>query len=89
MAKDEGELFPGAKFGQPVPAEKAVARDDQILPIQFDEPEECSSRRGDLSVGQAFAVSIDDASVEGTCMEIDTGVVSMSLVVESHGGLLA
>ncbi|KXJ04728.1 hypothetical protein AC249_AIPGENE5433, partial [Exaiptasia diaphana] len=88
VPEHEMDFFVGAEIGEPIPTEKTLAGDDEIVSERFDEIEKGVRSSASLSVEHLFPVGIEDAGVERSSVEIDSGVVSMLLGVKSHGGLL-
>jgi len=77
-------MFRLAQVGQPVPAEEALASDDQTVPIGRDRLEESSRLGGHFLVPDGGAAVVKDAQVHCPGVQIDPAVESVHLVVETH-----
>ena len=76
-----------AQVSEPVPAEEALAADDQVVAEGLDEVEKGPRAAWRLTVEEDSAVGVKDTGVHGPGVQVDTGVVPVLLGVESHGGL--
>jgi len=74
MAEDEWDLFAGTEVGEPVPGEHALGGDDEVLTERFDGAKEGAGRGPDLLVEAGLTLGIEDAEVEGTCVQVDAAV---------------
>ena len=88
VAQHEGDAFRGAQVREPVPREHALGRHDQIVPVRGHDLEECLRRRWHVAVHQRLAGRVEDADVHRLHVEIDSALVLMLPVVESHSALL-
>ncbi len=77
-----------AQVGQPVPAEQALAADDQPVAVGCDRLQESALLGRHFLVQDDQASLVEDAQVHGPGVQIDATVESVLLVVESHHGLL-
>ena len=84
VAQDEDEAFGGAQIREPVPRKHALGRHDQIVPVRRDDLEERLRRRFHIPVHQHLASGVENADVHGLHVEIDSAIVAMLTVVESH-----
>jgi hypothetical protein len=87
VAQDEGDLLDVAQVGQPVPAEQALAADDEVVATRRDGFEEGTGLGGQVFVHDDLAGVVEDAQVHGPGVQIDAAVESMLLGVETHGKL--
>jgi hypothetical protein len=70
------------------PREHALDRHDQILPVRGDDLEERLRRRWHIAMHEHLAGRVQDADVHRLHVEIDSAIVAMLTVVESHAVLL-
>ena len=88
VAQDEGNVLLGAQVRQPVPAEHALHADHDAVAVGSDALEQCLGVARQIVVENDCAGTIENANVHGPCMQVDAGIKSVGLVVESHHGLL-
>jgi len=86
VAEHEGDALSGADIREPVPGEHALGRHDEILAVGGDDLEEGLRIRLDVPVHEHLADPVEDAEVHHVHVEIDSAVVAMLPVVESHLG---
>ena len=84
VAQHEGNPFGSAEVCEPVPREHALGRDDQIVSIRDDRLEERLWGRLHVAMHQHLASRVQDADVHRLHVEIDSAIVAMLTVVESH-----
>ncbi len=84
MPEDEADTLRGAEVGEPVPAEHAFHGDGEVFAIGLEQSKERCWLGGYVAVDQGFALTIDDADVHGSGVQVDSAVVPVLLVVESH-----
>ena len=89
MSEHESESFAMAEIGEPVSAEKAVAANDQVFAIRFDEAEQGVGLGRRLAMQEHIYLAIEHADIERTGMEIDIDLVPARVVVESRRSLLS
>ncbi len=88
VSQHERDPLRGADVREPIPREHALGRDDQILAVRGDDLEECLSRRVHIARHEDLAGRVKDAAVHRFHVEIDSAIVPMLPVVESHSALL-
>ena len=88
VAQDEDEAFGSAQIREPVPRKHALGRHDQIVPVRRDDLEERLRRRFHIAMHEHLAGRVQDADVHRLDVEIDSAIVPMLPVVESHSALL-
>jgi hypothetical protein len=88
MAKDEGGVFRLAEVDQPVPAEQALASDDQVVTVGGDRLQESRRVRRYFVVQDNLTGVVEDAQVHCPGVQIDPAVESVSVVVKAHHALL-
>jgi hypothetical protein len=86
VPEDEGEAFSVAEVGEPVPAEEALAADDEVVAEGGDGVEEGGAVRRDGLLQADVAVVVKEAERQGPGVEIDAAVESVLLGVEAHHG---
>src|SRR6267378_8485339 len=84
MAQHERDAFGGADVREPVPREHALGRHDEIVPIRCDDLEERFGRRFYIAVHEHLAGGVENTDVHGLHVEIDSAIVTVLAVVESH-----
>lgn len=84
VTEDEMNAFVTTQVSQPVPGEHALDRDNEVIPIRFDCPQERRRSCFGIAMEQDFAVMAENAQVDGAGMQIDAAVVGVRLGVESH-----
>jgi hypothetical protein len=84
VAQHEREAFGGADVREPIPGEHALSRDDEIVAVRGDNLEERLRRRFHVAVHQYLAGGVENADVHGLHVEIDSAIVTVLPVVESH-----
>jgi hypothetical protein len=85
VAEDEGDVFPSAEIGQPVPGVDALDADDEAVPVGLDHFEEGAGVGRAVLVDEDFAVGVEDAEAHGSRVQVDPAPVAVLSVVESHG----
>ena len=88
VAQHKGDAFGGADVGEPVPREHALGRHDQIVPVRCDDLEERLRCRFHVAVHKHLAGRVENTDVHRLHVEIDSAIVAMLTVVESHSVLL-
>ena len=73
-----------AQIGDPVPAEHAFDRDDQVLSVGGDGSFEGAGGGRQVLVHENGAAVILDAEVHRPCVKVDAAVESMLLFIEAH-----
>jgi len=63
-----------AEVGEPVPGEHALDGDHEVIPVGGDGFEERLRVRPDAAVEQYLAGLVQDAEVEGACVQVDAAV---------------
>src|SRR5207244_3371374 len=78
--------LPSVKFvdGEPVPAEQALAADDQVGAEGFDSVQEGIGRARQVLVADGLALLIQDAQVHSPCVQVHATVESVLLLIEAH-----
>ena len=84
VSEDEGDAFPGAEVGEPVPTVDALDGHDQVLAKRGDGEEEADRVAGEASVQKHHPVLPDNADVHRPRMQIDPAVVLVWPLVEVH-----
>ena len=84
VAQHEGDALGCAPIGEPVPREHALGRHDQIVPVRCDDLEKRLRRRFHVAVHQHLATGVENTDVHGLHVEIDSAIVTVLTVVESH-----
>jgi len=84
VAEHERDAFGRADIGQPVPREHALGRHDEIRAVRRDDLEERRRGRRHVAVHEHLARRVEDADVHGLHVQIDSAVVLVRSVVESH-----
>lgn len=84
VAEDEGDAFPGAEVGEPVPTVDALDGDDEALAEGSDGQEKAVRVAGQAAMKQDDPVLADDAQVQGPRVQIDPAVVLVRQLVEVH-----
>ena len=84
MAEDEGDALSGTEIREPIPGEHTFDGDDEIVAVGGDGVQERLGRRLDVAMQEHLAGRIEDAEVHRFHMEIDSAVVAVLTVVESH-----
>src|SRR5262249_3420329 len=87
VAEGEGDGFLLAEVGQPVPGEHALDADHEAVAEGGDGAEEGVGPGRQVAVEDDGAVVVEDADVHGPRVQVDAGVESVLLRVESHRGL--
>ena len=72
VAQDEGDLFPVAEIGDPVPAEDALDGDGQVRPERLDRREQRLGRAGELAMEDHLTLRVEDADVHPAGMQVDS-----------------
>jgi hypothetical protein len=85
VTQDEGDLLAGTQVSQPVPAEQALAADDEVVALGGDGIEKGLRRTGQRDGADDLSGLVEDVQRQGPGMEIDAAVESVRLVVETHG----
>jgi hypothetical protein len=88
VAQDERDPLRGAEIREPIPREHALRRDDQIVSVRGNDLEERLRGRLHVAMHEHLAGRVQDADVHGLHVEIDSAIVPMLPVVESHSALL-
>jgi hypothetical protein len=88
MPQDEGYSFTRAQICEPVPSEYAFDRDNDVIAKWCDYADKPLRVRRHVPVYDDRPGLVQDADVHRPGMQIDTAVVSVTLGVESHWGLL-
>jgi hypothetical protein len=84
VSEDEGDAFPGAEVGEPVPTVDALDGDDQVLAERSDGEQEADRVAGEASVQKHRPALSDNADVHRPRMQIDPAVVLVWPLVEVH-----
>jgi hypothetical protein len=84
VAQDEGDVFVVTQIGKPVPAEQALAADDEVVAVRGDGLVEGVGIGGQVLVEDDLAALVEDAQVHGVGVQIDAAVESVRLLVEAH-----
>jgi hypothetical protein len=88
VSQHERDPLGGADVREPIPREHAFGRHDQILAVRGDDLEERLRRRLRIAMHEHLAGRVKDADVHRLHVEIDSAIVPMLPVVESHSALL-
>jgi hypothetical protein len=84
VAQDEGNTFPGAAVGEPVPGEDAFDADDEILPVGGNGLQKCFGCRLHIPGLKDLTILVQDAEIHAAGVEIDATLKLVLLGVESH-----
>ena len=68
----------------PVPAEEALAGNDESLAVGHEDAQKLLAVAGDLLVEEGVSGHTEDADIEATGVEADAAGVNMLFRVESH-----
>jgi hypothetical protein len=88
VAEHEGDALRLAQIRQPVPAEQALTGNDQAVAVGRDRLEKGTRLGGQLLVQDDGAGLVENAQVHCPGVQIDAAIECVSLVVETHHGLL-
>jgi hypothetical protein len=88
VAQNERDAFSGAHVREPVPREHALGGHDQVVTVRRGDIEKGLRAARHVPMHQHLAGRIEDADVHRLHVEIDSAVVPMLPVVESHSALL-
>ena len=86
VAEDEVETFVQTEIGQPVPGEHAFHADDEPVAEGFDGSQEVLRFASHVAVEHLVPLAIEDAQIHLPCVQIDTTIEFVLLLVESHHG---
>jgi len=64
VAQNKGDTLALTQIGEPVPGEKAFARDDEIVTLRGDAAQKRLGRRGQILVDQDRTALIQDTDVQ-------------------------
>jgi hypothetical protein len=84
VAQDDREAFRGADVREPIPGKHALGGDDEIVAIRGDDLDERLRRRFHVAVHQHLAGGVENTDVHGLHVEIDSAIVPVLAVIESH-----
>jgi hypothetical protein len=84
VAEHEGDVELLAQIGDPVPAEHALDRDDQVLSVGGNGCFKGAGVGGQILVHENRTVVILDAEVHRPCVQVDAAVVLVVLFVKAH-----
>ena len=88
MADNEPDLLLHAEVGQPAPGEQALTADHQVGAVGGEGSKEGLWAGRDVHILDHLAPRVEDAEVQPPCVQIDTGVESVLLLVGAdHHGL--
>jgi len=85
VAKREGDLVIFAKIGEPIPGEHALAADDEARAIRRDGVAKGVGTGGQIGFEDGVAIVVEDVGEHASCVQIDTTVECVGMVVEAHG----
>jgi len=84
MAQDKWDHVLAAKIGNPVPGKHTLDANNDIFKVGKDGIEQQCSIGINVLVQFGFSLGIDDAEVHFPCMQIDTAIKFVTLIVKSH-----
>ena len=84
VAEHEGDPLAGAEIGEPVPGEDAFHRDDQVLTVGLDGPQEDPRIAANVLVKEDLPSLVENAQIHGSGVQVDAAVVLVLPGVESH-----
>jgi len=87
MAKDEGNAFPGAEVGDPVPGEHAFYGDHDVLTERSNDTEKSFWVCVDILMNPDIPSGIKDADKHILGMQVDSTIKLVLFGVEFHTGL--
>ena len=73
-----------AKVGDPIPAKDAFDPDNDVIEKRKDQLEEQLRIGFNVLVNFSFSFLVDNAYIHLACMQIDTAIVLVLLIVKSH-----
>jgi hypothetical protein len=89
VSEHEMNTLLGTQIGEPVPGEDALDADHEVFSERRDGAEERLGRGLHIAVQEDLAVTVQDAQIHGSGVQVDAAVVLVGVCVESHWGLLS
>jgi hypothetical protein len=89
VSKDKVNVVIGAQIGDPIPAKYAFNADNDVID-KWEYDFKKQFRVGlDILVNPGLSLLIDDTDVHLSCVQVDTAIVLVLLIVEPHVDLLS
>ena len=86
VAEHEIDVFICAQIGQPVPGKHALGADDQVFAKTLDGSQEVEWLGPHVPMQPLVPLTIEDAQVHPSGVQIDAAIEFVLLIVESHHG---